>query len=114
MDEVKPIEERYDGYLWGDRFSTLMRLSTGLMVVGWGFLLLGVVASGAILLQRVPFVLAPNVRLLAAGIAFVIGILFCLVFLAASYGIRTLIAIEKNTRCSANIWRILEERDLTE
>jgi hypothetical protein len=52
--------------------------------------------------------------LLAAGLALTVGILFCLVFLAASYGLRALVAMEKNTRCSANIWRILEERDLTE
>lgn len=114
MDEVKPIEERYDGYLWGDRFPTLTRISTGMIVAGWAFLLLGIVVSGAVLLQRIPQVMAPTVRLLVAGGALIIGILACLVFLAASYGIRTLVAIEKSTRCSANIWRILEERDLSE
>jgi hypothetical protein len=114
MDEVKPIEERYDGYVWGERYPMLTRISTALTIAGWAFLLLGVVTAGAVLLQRVPLVLASNVRLPVAGIALLIGILFCLSFLAASHALGVLVAIEKNTRCSANIWRILEERDLME
>ena len=90
-----------------------MQIATAMTICGWTSLLIGSGIAVLTLVQRIPFALAPNARLLLAGIALMAGIVFCLVFLGLSYVFRVLLAIERNVRCSANIWRIIEERDAT-
>jgi hypothetical protein len=111
--EISSIQERYPGYNWGGEYTLLRRLSTAFMICAWGSIALSAAAAFG-LYTRIPYPLSPLSRLIIAAAALILGMVLFLLFAAVSRLITAALDIEKNIRYTANVWMILEERDLGE
>ncbi|MDD1676665.1 MAG: hypothetical protein LUQ40_02895 [Methanomicrobiales archaeon] len=112
IEERSGIEARYPTYNWEGRLTSLRKTAMGVRLLGWIFLLAGVIVTILAFLSRLP--VPASQRFTVIIMALVAGVVIFAVCVTLGALLTVALEMEEQMRHATNIWRILEERDQTE